>query len=144
MLIEADGFMATGHVADVSMRGKLRNCRDADGNLIFKTSMQEAGRYDLDGAPIYFPLDGSIVGASGLLISGDWSKLVYAIRQDMTYKILDQAVITDAGGNIVYNLAQQDMVALRAVMRLGFALPNPKNAMNTTDATRYPFAVLTA
>jgi hypothetical protein len=78
------------------------------------------------------------------MISGAWSQLVYAMRQDITYKVLDQAVIQDGAGNIIYNLAQQDMVALRAVMRLGFALPNPINRMNTNSATRYPFAVLTA
>jgi len=36
------------------------------------------------------------------------------------------------------------MVALRAVMRLGFALPNPINRMQQTAASRAPFAVLTA
>lgn len=144
MLIEADGFMATGHLAHVSMRGKLRNVRSSDGMPIFTRSMQDASRYELDGAPIYFPTDGSISSASSLLISGDWSQLVYAMRQDITYTVATEGVIQDAGGNIVYNLFQQDMVALRAVMRLGFALPNPKNAMNETDATRFPFAVLTA
>jgi len=144
MLIEADGFMATGHIAHVSMRGMLRGVRDTNGNPIFSSSMQEAGQYVLDGAPIYFPLNGSIVASSGLLYSGDWSKLVYAMRQDVTYKILDQAVIQDQAGNIVYNLAQQDMVALRAVVRLGFALPNPINRMNVNAATRCPFAVMTA
>jgi len=34
------------------------------------------------------------------------------------------------------------MVALRAVMRLGWQLPNPINRINPNDATRYPFAVL--
>jgi HK97 family phage major capsid protein len=144
MLIEADGFMVNGHVAHVSFRGMLRNVRDADGNPIFTRSMQDRTRYDLDGVPVFFPLDGSIVAASSLDIAGDWSQLVYAMRQDMTYKILTEAVIQDASGNIVYNLAQQDMVALRAVMRLGFALPNPINAMNETAATRFPFSVLTA
>jgi hypothetical protein len=66
------------------------------------------------------------------------------MRQDVTYKLLDQAVITDGAGKIIYNLAQQDMVALRAVMRLGFALPNPINRVNPVAATRYPFATLTA
>jgi hypothetical protein len=66
------------------------------------------------------------------------------MRQDMTYMISRESVITDAAGKVVVNLFQQDMVALRAVMRLGFALPNPINAMNETAATRYPFAVLTA
>jgi hypothetical protein len=78
------------------------------------------------------------------MISGDWTKLVYAMRQDMTFKILDQAVIQDASGNIIYNLAQNDMVAIRAVMRLGFALPNPINRMEETAASRSPFCVLTA
>jgi hypothetical protein len=64
------------------------------------------------------------------------------MRKDVTYKVLDQAVIQDQAGNIIYNLAQQDMIALRAVIRLGFALPNPINRMNTNAATRFPFAVL--
>lgn len=144
MKLEADGFIANGHVAAISMMGRLRNTRATSGEPIFSASMQGPTDYRLSGAPIYFPNDGSIVASSGLLISGDWSKLVYAVRQDMTYKVLDQAVIQDNAGNIIYNLAQQDMVALRAVMRLGFALPNAKNPMNTTDATRCPFCVLTA
>lgn len=144
MLVEANGFAVNGSIAHLSMKGMLRNVRDSNGLPIFKPGMQDPTRYELDGTPIYFPSDGSVVAGSSLLIAGDWQQLVYAMRQDLTYKILDQAVIQDAGGNIVYNLAQQDMVALRAVMRLGFALPNPINRMNGTDATRCPFAVLTA
>jgi HK97 family phage major capsid protein len=144
MLPEADGFGVTGTMAHMSMKGKLRNVRDANGQPIFKTSMQSSTSYELDAAPIAFPTDGSIVSASSLMISGQWDQLVYAMRQDITWKVLDQAVIQDAAGNIVYNLAQQDMVALRGVMRLGFALPNPINRMNETEATRCPFAVLTA
>jgi len=144
MLVEADGYGVTGVLAHLSMKGQLRNTRDTNGLPIFKTSMQDPSRYELDGAPLYFPNDGSIVSGSSLMIAGQWDQLVYAMRQDITYKVLDQAVIQDAGGNIVYNLAQQDMVALRAVMRLGFALPNPINAIQGTEASRCPFAVLTA
>jgi HK97 family phage major capsid protein len=144
MMIEADGYAVSGSIAHLSMKGRLRNVRDADGNPIFRTGMADSTRYELDGTPIYFPDDGSIVAATSLMISGDWSQLVYAIRQDITYKILTEAVIQDGAGNIVYNLAQQDMVALRAVMRLGFALPNPINRINQVAATRCPFAVLTA
>ena len=142
--VEADGFNVSGSIAHLSMKAKLRNCRDSDGNPIFKTDMQGPTAYSLDGAPLYFPSDGSVVSGSSLLIAGDWSKLVYAMRQDVTYKILDQAVIQDATGAIVYNLAQQDMVAMRAVMRIGFALPNPINRVNETEATRCAFSVLTA
>jgi len=144
MLPEGDGYMVTGSIAHMSMRGALRNVRDANGNPIFKTNMQDATRYELDGSPLFFPTDGSMVAGSSLLISGQWDQLVYSMRQDITYKVLDQAVIQDGAGNIIYNLAQQDMVALRAVIRLGFALPNPPTYMNETDATRFPFAVLTA
>lgn len=142
-MVEADGFMVTGSVAHTSMKAKLRNVRDSNGGLIFSTNMQQAGAYLLDGAPLLFPINGAI-NATQMLISGQWNQLVYAMRQDITYKVLDQAVITDAGGNIIYNLAQQDMVALRAVMRLGFALPNPISRVNTNSATRYPFAYLSA
>lgn len=144
MSVEADGYMVNGNVAHTSVKGILRNLRDANGNPIFKTSVQSPASYELDGAPIYFPNDGSMVAASALMFAGDWSQLVYAMRQDVTYKVLDQAVIQDAAGNIIYNLAQQDMIALRAVMRLGFALPNPINRMNQTAATRCAFAALTA
>jgi HK97 family phage major capsid protein len=143
MLVEADGFGVTGNVSHMSMKGILRNLRDSNGNPIFKRDVQSPAGYELDGAPIYFPTDGSIVAASSLNVAGQWDQLVYSIRQDLTWKVLDQAVIQDAAGNIVYNLAQQDMVALRGVMRLGFALPNPINRMNTDAATRFPFAVLT-
>lgn len=141
--VEADGYMVTGNVAHMSMKRKLRNVRAAGGELIFSTNMQQAGAYLLDGAPILFPTNGAI-SATQYLISGQWDQLVFAMRQDITYKVLDQAVITDAAGNIIYNLPQQDMIALRAVMRLGFALPNPISRMNTNAATRYPFAYLTA
>lgn len=144
MTLEADGFMATGHIASTAMRGRFRGVRDLNGVPIFKASMQDVTRYELDGAPIYFPTDGTINDDVSWMFTGDWTQLVYAFRQDITYKMLDQAVIQDAAGNIVYNLAQQDMVALRAVMRLGWALPNPINRQNQDAASRLPFAVLTA
>lgn len=139
--LEAYGYMATGNISPMLMRGKLRNVRDQDGGLIFKPSMQAAGQYVLDGAPMLFPRNGAI-SDTYWLISGQWDKLVYAMRQDITYKVLDQAVIQDNSGAIIYNLAQQDMVALRAVMRLGFALPHTVTRMDS--GAGFPFAVLTA
>jgi hypothetical protein len=37
---------------------------------------------------------------------------------------------------------QQDMVALRATLRIGWQVPNPINRLNEVEATRYPFAAL--
>lgn len=149
--LEADGFMATGHIGAMTMRGKLRGVREKvyDGsstaNLgmpIFTRSMQDRSQYELDGAPIEFPKTGAVNASAVLLFSGDWSQLVYAMRQDITYKILTEAVIQDAAGNIIYNLAQQDMVALRCVMRLAWQVPNPINKLQATEANRYPISVL--
>ena len=140
--VEADGYMSTAHIAAMSMRAKYRALRDADGNPMFKSSMQSNTQYDLDGAPVFFPRNGAIAPASILQMSGDFKQLVYTMRQDLTYKILDQAVIQDAAGQIIYNLAQQDMVALRAVVRLAWQMPNPINRLQETEASRYPIGIL--
>ena len=140
--VEADGFMHSGAAAAMSMRARLRGLRDADGGLIFSRSMQDASPYMLDGQPMYFPRNGCWDVAQAHLILGDWQQLVFSLRQDITYKLLTEAVIQDAAGNIVYNLAQQDMVALRAVMRIGWQVPNPINRLEETEADRYPFAAL--
>ena len=140
--IEEDGFMANGHIAAMSMRGKLRSVRDTQNNPIFLTSMQAPGSYVLDGAPIEFPKNGAMIAEEALMFTGDFSQLVYALRQDVTYKLLTEAVIQDNTGAIIYNLAQQDMVALRVVIRLAWQIPNPINRVNQNAATRLPFAAL--
>ena len=140
--VESDGYFHTGAAADISMRARLRGLRDADGNLIFQRSMQEAGSYFLDGEAMHFPRNGCWDVAQAHMILGEWDKLVWSLRQDITYDVFDQAVIQDATGAIVYNLAQQDMVALRAVMRIGWQVPNPINRLEETEANRYPFAAL--
>jgi HK97 family phage major capsid protein len=141
--VEADGFAVTGHVAALSMKAKLRGLRDgATGVPIFSRTPQAATPYELDGVPMDFPTNGSVDPATSLLISGDYQQAMYSIRQDVTYKVLDQAVIQDGAGAIIYNLAQQDMVALRVTMRLGWQLPNPVNRVQAVAANRYPFAVL--
>lgn len=140
--IEADGYLVTGHVGALTMRSKLRGLRDATGQPLFMRAIQDTTRYELDGAPMLFPVNAGFDATDALMISGDWTQLVWAVRQDITYKVLTEAVIQDPAGNIIYNLAQQDMVALRAVMRLGWQLPNPINPVQPTEASRYPFAVL--
>jgi hypothetical protein len=66
------------------------------------------------------------------------------IRQDISWKVLTEAVIQDNTGAIVYNLAQQDMVAMRMVMRAGWQVSNAINYDQPTEALRYPAGVLRA
>jgi len=74
----------------------------------------------------------------------------YITLSDMVQLTAADQILTEATlvnpttKEILYALAQQDMVALRAVMRLGWEIPNPINALKTDKAERFPFAVLKA
>jgi HK97 family phage major capsid protein len=142
--VEESGFLPTGAMSAVKMRAILRGLKDSTGNPIFKTDMQGSTPYSLDGVPMTFPMNGAFDPTKALMILGDFKQLVYSIRQDVTYKVLTEATIIDpTTKEVVYSLAQQDMVALRAVMRLGWEIPNPISAFQPDESKRYPFAVYT-
>ena len=132
--VEESGYNVTGLLGGVGLKGKFRMLTDTTGQPIKGT--------EIDSLPKAFLDNGAWDKTKSVLIAGDFSQAVYAIRQDVTYKVLTEAVIQDpSSGDILYNLAQDDMVALRVVMRLGWEIPNPVNALNET-ATRFPFANL--
>ena len=140
--VELDGFNPNGVMSAIQMRGKLRGLKDTTGQPIFKSDMQGATRYGLDGMDMYFPMNGAFDPTQAQMIVGDWNQLVYAIRQDMTFKIFTEGVIQDPSTKaITYNLMQNDMVALRAVMRLGWEIANPINAYNADITNPFPFSV---
>ena len=130
--VEESGYEVNGILGGVGLKGKFRMMTDTTGQPLNTTEIGSIRRAFMD--------NGVWDKSKSTLIAGDFSQAVYAIRQ-VTYKILDQAVIQDTDGSILYNLAQDDMVALRVVMRLGWEIPNPVNALNETEA-RFPFASL--
>ena len=140
--VEDSGYFVSGHMADISMRAKLRGLRDSTGNPIFKSDMQSGTTYSLDGSPMNFPNNGAFDKSKALMISGDFNQMVYAIRQDITFKLFTEGIVQNTDGSIAYNLMQNDMVALRAVMRLGWEIPNPINSVQTDKNKRCPFAIL--
>jgi HK97 family phage major capsid protein len=138
-LVEEDGFGVTGAVAKLAVRGALRGVRNADGDRLPEVSPDS-----IYGVGVNYGVPGTVWTGDSELVLGDFSQALIALRQDITYKVLDQAVISDSAGNIVYNLAQQDMVALRVVLRVAYQVANTINAENTDEDTRFPFAVVTA
>lgn len=137
--VEGDGFDTTGFVAALSARGKLRSARNSLGDKL------DPGRISgdiatIDGLPVAYALQGgwNTASASPELFGGDWSQFVLGVRQDVSFKILDQAVITDNTGAIVYNLPQQDMIALRVTFRVGWQVANTINYQQSVEANRYP------
>lgn len=146
-VVEEDGFDVSGFVAARTVRRKLRAARDTQGRKL------DVGRISgdlttIDGVPVSYPMrglwpTGGGAGTNTRLIAGDFaSQFVVAVRQDITLKVLDQAVIQDNTGAIVYNLAQQDMIALRVKFRVGWQVANTINNDQPTEANRYPAAVL--
>lgn len=142
-LVERDGFNVTGHAASPGMKARLRGLRDKQGSPVFVTGLMSDGKpsYSLDGENILFPRNGALDASRSLMISGDWDQLVYAIRQDLTFEVFPSGVISDDAGVVVFNAMQQDSAIMRVVMRVGWALPNPINLVNSNAATRYPFAI---
>lgn len=130
--VEESGYDVNGLVGGVGLKGKFRMMTDTTGQPLNTTEIGSLKRTFVD--------NGTWDKDLSTLVVGDFNQAVYSIRQDITYKVLTEAVIQDPQtGEILYNLAQDDMVALRVTMRLGWEIPNPINAENETE-TRFPFA----
>lgn len=141
--VEEDGYFPSGILSAISMRAKLRGLRDKSDRPLFLENMQGTTPYALNGMQLEFPRNGAFDDTKALMITGDFSQAVYAIRQDVTFDVFDSGVVSDADGKVIYNLMQNDMKAIRMVIRLGWDIFNPLNAINEDETTRFPFAVYT-
>lgn len=140
-MVEKSGFRVNGFYADNTLEAKFRNLRDKNNQLLYTPGLTSETPVSLVGRPLMYDEIGGVFDTSkALLVAGDFTKAVYSIRQDITYKVLDQAIIQNTDGSIAYNLAQQDMSALRCVMRIGIQIANPVSRKGGSN--RYPFAVL--
>lgn len=145
--IEEKGINPNGVVGALSMKAKLRGALDSNGQPIFRASYSNDvnGRmtYDIEGMPVIFPDNGcwddsKTTGA--LVLAGDFDYARYAIRQDITFKMFDQGVITNGEGGVALSLMENDCVAMRAVIRLGWQLPRPVSPI--AGVNYYPFSIL--
>lgn len=139
-VLEDSGYDVTRIAAQRALRGQLRNLRDANNNPIYQpiAGDQPSTIYSV---PTEFVAPGTWDATQALALAGEWTNAVYSIRQDMTFQIFDTGVISDDDGKVVYNLMQQDMVALRAVIRIAWQVANPID-IDRDYGTGFPFAVL--
>jgi HK97 family phage major capsid protein len=142
--VELDGYENTGLVGALRLKGLLRGLRadTGTGAPIFASSMAVGMPDTVAGVPTYFPRNGGFDPAKALAIVGDWSQLVYSIGEEPRFEVFNTGVIQDGTKAIVYNLLQQDMVALRVTFRMGWALPTPAQYV-TVSGVQYPFAAVT-
>lgn len=133
--VEESGYDVNGIVGGTNLKHLMRQLVDANGQPLLAYT-------DVASLPRHILKNGGWTGTNSTakFVVGDFSQAVYSIRQDLTVKLLDQATIKDPTTGDEINLAQQDMVALRFTMRIGWQLPNPVNAVDGTSS-RYPFAI---
>lgn len=111
----------------------LRQNADGTGEYIYNP-LGNDNFGTLNGYPVELleaaPTAASGVDAAGnnkpIMMFGDFKRgVAYGEKSDIRFKLLDQATITDVDDETVINLAEQDMVALRAVQRVGFKVTMP-------------------
>lgn len=134
-----DGFQLRGFASEPGFQWRLLGQRTADGQPIY-TNLVGENRTGLYGVPFLESTNGAW-NSEVKLIGGDWSKAIVGVRQDMTFTMHTDAIISNDAGEVVFNAMQQDSKIMRVVMRVGFAVANPLTRQNTT-ATRYPFSLL--
>lgn len=142
-LVEDDGFDVNGFAARRRIRSMLRDLRDDNGQPIFSPSLHAEGSATIYGEPVAYVDNGAWDDELADLIAGDWTKAVLGVRQDITYRIFTEGVISDDSGKVILNLMQQDSAAMRAVMRIGYCVANPLSRMAPDEASRFPFSVVT-
>jgi len=145
--LEDDGYIPNGGIARTGLRGLIRGLGAAQDALVSAALGSQLSVNDWYGVDMTYPMRGlwpTAVSTTEAIV-GDFSQLVIGVRSDFTYKLITEGVITDATSPnplIIYNLPQQDMVALRVTFRLGWQVANPINYDNQVEASRYPFGRL--
>lgn len=140
--VEADGYSVTGVVTQRSYLGRFRQVRSTAGERLLDVDLNNQM---VEGAKYQISMDGlwPTGSNSAELFAGDFSQSIVGVRKDFTVKRLTEAVIQDNTGAIVYNLAQQDMIAMRLTFRVAWMMANTINYQQQTEASRYPVGILT-
>lgn len=120
--IAAHGGVMNGIALSAQARGLLLSATDTTGRPLFINSAAEGAVDRVLGAPVamnkalYKAGTSSVPAVVG--IAGDWTQAVYGTVNGVEISITDTATLTSGGETI--NLWQQNMVAVRAEIEVGF------------------------
>lgn len=118
-LVEANKFGCTNVLMGYSQKNNIRlasNCYETKDRITLNSAFD---------TPIEFVRD--FDDTKALMFTGDFSKAIIGTRENIEYQVLDQATI--GTGSSAINLAERDMIAIKATMRLGFVIVD-KNAFS--------------
>ena len=118
-LVEDAGLEVNGFAAHYGIKNRLRKLRDGSGNQLFVNGVDQKEFYN---EPIEFSRNGAWDKTKADIIAADWTKSLVGIREGLDYEILKEATLQGTLGadNKPISLAEQDLIAIKATMRLGF------------------------
>lgn len=135
-LVAADSDIAThggilnGFALSAQARGLLLGAVDSTGRPLFVNSVAQGAIPMILGAPTYFNrgiYKAGTAGSSGtpavVGIAGDWTQAVYGTVEGVKISFNDSGVVTTNPGTtsaVQINLWQQNMIAVRAEIEVGF------------------------
>ena len=121
--VEENGYDVDGFVARIGVKNTIRKLRDGTGNLIFDPEQS-----DFYSQPIEFVRNGAWKDNQAELIAGEWKYSLVGTREGISYEILKEATLQgtlDEDGKPL-SLAEQDMVAIKAAMRIAYLCVKPE------------------
>ena len=117
--VEDAGYDVNGFTAKVGIKNSLRKLRDGNGNQLFVDGVNGKEFYS---QPIEFSRNGAWDKTKAEIIGADWDKSLVGVREGLEYEILKEATLegtVDTDGKPI-SLAEQDMIAIKATMRLAY------------------------
>ena len=123
--VEDAGYEVDGWAASIGLKNRLRKLRDSSGAPIYVDGTDQTELYN---QPIEFVRNGAWDKDKALAIAGEWKYSIVGVRDGISYEILKEATLQgtlDADGKPL-SLAEQDMVAIKATMRIGYLCVKPE------------------
>ena len=123
--VEEAGHEVSGWAAGIGVKNRLRKLRDSTGAPIY---VEGTGQEELYNQPIEFVRNGAWDKEKAVAVCGEWKYSLVGIRDGISYEILKEATLQgtlDADGKPL-SLAEQDMVAIKATMRIGYLCVKPE------------------
>ncbi len=118
-MVEAGGYEVNGFAGHIGIKNMLRKLRDSSGAPIY---IEGTNTKELYSQPVEFVRGAAWNSDKADLIGGEWKYSVVGIRSGIEFEVLTEATLQgtlDADGKPI-SLAEQDMIAIKATMRLGY------------------------
>ncbi len=127
--IATHGGILSGFAISPQARGILLSACDSTGRPLFVNSVAAGAIPMILGAPVYMNKGVYKAGTAGTSgtpavvgIAGDWSQALFGTVEGVKVDITDNATVTKGSGTsaVNINLWQQNMIAVRAEIEVGF------------------------